>query len=326
MVMSPEGLPLAMELASLGARLSAFFADMLIIGFSVLAVYLLFFSSRVFFFDIALSLSRLFSFCAFNFYFIYFELAWRGRTPGKALAGIRVVSRGGGELSPASIVARNLTRLLELVIPLMFITAMGQGFFSQDFSALCFAWIIAGTLLPFLSRDRLRLGDLIGGTLVISMPKRLLAPDLARAQDDGPKAAFSFSPEQLAVYGYHELQALEDILRRAEGLPIPKGSPIPGLGVAAARIRERVGYEGEIPPGLERRFLIDFYAAQRAGLERAILFGFQKWNQYLSLISTSALAAGQRPEPIRVPPPMEAPAAAPSPEPAGTDASEAQAR
>lgn len=301
--MSPEGLPLAMRLAPLGARISAFVLDMLLMAISIAFTdYLL--TLTFFSFHVSWSLAKLLSFAVFNLYFVYFELAWRGRTPGKALAGIRVVSRGGGELSPAAIVARNLTRLIELLIPLMFLMAMGQGLMAKDLSAICFGWIIVGTALPLFNRDRLRLGDLIGGTVVISMPRMILTPDLAVAQGGAPGGeAFAFTPEQLAIYGYHELQILEDILRRADGLPIPRGDPVPGLEVAAARIRERVGYADEIPPGLERRFLADFYVAQRAVLERALLFGFQKWNQYLHLISASALAAGRRPEPIRIPRP-----------------------
>ena len=48
-----------------------------------------------------------------NLYFIHFELAWQGSTPGKYFTGLRVIERHGGELTPAAIVARNLTREVE---------------------------------------------------------------------------------------------------------------------------------------------------------------------------------------------------------------------
>ena len=53
-----------------------------------------------------------------NLYFIHFELSWHGATPGKRIVGIRVVDRRGGPLLPAAVIARNLTREIEIFIPL----------------------------------------------------------------------------------------------------------------------------------------------------------------------------------------------------------------
>ena len=53
-----------------------------------------------------------------NLYFIHFELSWRGATPGKRIVGIRVIDRRGGPLLPAAVIARNLTREVEIFIPL----------------------------------------------------------------------------------------------------------------------------------------------------------------------------------------------------------------
>jgi uncharacterized RDD family membrane protein YckC len=270
---------------------------MSIIYLAISIVYILLYSSD-FSEEVSFSVASLLSFIVFNFYFIYFELAWRGRTPGKALNGLMVINRNGDELTPTSIVARNLTRLVELYLPLFFLVSAINGLSSGDYSWLFFIWAMVGSLLPLLTRDALRLGDLIGGTVVITRPSQVLAEDLSEATPDpsAPSAAFVFTPDQLAVYGYFELSILEDILRRAEELPLPKGTPINGLNILAQKIKTRINFfQAPVEPGHEQQFLFDFYTAQRAVLERALLFGQQKWNQYLDKISISALAAGYRP-------------------------------
>jgi uncharacterized RDD family membrane protein YckC len=292
-VVSPEGLPLAMSLASVNARISAFFLDLTIIILAIIVIQLVTYTSG-FSFQSAYSISSLLAFIIFNGYFIYFELAWKGRTPGKALIGTIVVNRHGGELTPTAIVARNLTRLLEFYVPLYFLISVPFGIISGDYSWFFMIWALIVTLLPLLTKDRLRLGDYIGGTLVIVKPKQVLAEDLSKSRQDHTQT-FNFTSEQLAIYGYLELRILEDFLRRADELPMPKGSSLTGLWVVALKIKNRLGYSEPIPPGLERRFLTDFYTAQRAVLERALLFGQQKWNQYLGYISVSAVAAGQLP-------------------------------
>jgi uncharacterized RDD family membrane protein YckC len=266
---------------------------MVIIYLAIGMIYNIF-SSSGFSSQSAYSISSLIAFVIFNGYFIYFELAWKGRTPGKALSGTMVVNRHGGELTPTAIVARNLTRQLEFYIPLYFLVSIPFGFLSGDYSAILFAWILVVSLLPLFSKDRLRLGDYIGGTLVIMKPKQVLSEDLSKASQKTTQT-FSFTPEQLAIYGYLELRILEDFIRRADELPMPKGTNLNGLNVVAHKIKTRLGYAEPIPPGQERRFLNDFYTAQRGVLERALLFGQQKWNQYLGYISVSAAAAGQLP-------------------------------
>ncbi|MDR2386813.1 MAG: RDD family protein [Deltaproteobacteria bacterium] len=293
MIVSPEGLALSMNLASAGSRLSAFLLDISFIYLSIILIYTIF-SNSGFSNESAYSLASLFAFIIFNGYFIYFELAWKGRTPGKALCGTMVVNRHGGELTPTAIVARNLTRQLEFYIPLFFLVSIPMGLINGNLSWIFFAWILVVSFLPVLTKDRLRLGDYIGGTLVIMKPQQVLAEDLSKASDKTSQT-FNFTPEQLAIYGYLELRILEDFLRRADQLPMPKGTNLNGLNLVAQKIKNRLGYSQPIPAGLERRFLIDFYTAQRAVLERALLFGQQKWNQYLGYISVSAAAAGQLP-------------------------------
>lgn len=303
-IVSPEGLPLSMILAGRDARVTGFFVDMTLILLAMSCAFTIMFASD-FDTDVAYSIASLLAFIIFNFYFIYFELAWRGRTPGKVVVGTMVVNRNGGELTPTAIVARNLTRQIEFYLPLIFFFSALSGSAQNDYSWVFFVWVFVGAILPIVTRDRLRLGDSIGGTLVVVKPRQVLFEDLSQANSLTGQT-FAFTPEQLAIYGYSELRLLEDMLRRANELPFPKGEPLEGLNVAAEKIRARIGLVDPIPPGLERQFLKEFYTAQRAVLERALLFGRQKWNQHVGYISVSAAAAGYLP-PSALPGPPSGP-------------------
>ncbi|MDR1134174.1 MAG: RDD family protein [Synergistaceae bacterium] len=276
-IVSPEGVELTVRLASRGERMAAFALDMVFMIAAIVALYIiavLLFFARV---NIAVGLTLIFflSFVIRNMYFLHFELAWQGRTPGKKICGIRVISRKGGELKPSSIIARNLMREVEFFLP----AALAIGLRSEmgGWSALMtFGWSIGVTALPFFNRDRLRAGDFLGGTMVIMMPKRALLKDLSlqTSQTSGAaaeNARYSFTQEQLAVYGSFELQVLEECLRRPQTAETDKL-----LGSICAKILRKIGYADTLPPHEIRRFLGDFYSAQRGTLERGQLFGHFK--------------------------------------------------
>jgi hypothetical protein len=210
-------------------------------------------------------------------YFLHFELAWQGRTPGKKICGIRVISRNGGELKPSSIIARNLMREVEFFLPAALAFSLDSE--TSGWSTLfAFGWSIGVTALPFFNRDRLRAGDFLGGTMVVMMPKRALlkdlslqAPQTADPDKNTENARYSFTREQLAVYGSFELQVLEECLRRPQTAETDKL-----LDGICAKILRKIGYADAIPPNETRRFLGDFYSAQRGALERGQLFGHFK--------------------------------------------------
>src|SRR5262249_32832383 len=190
-----------------------------------------------------------------NLYFVWFELAWRGATPGKRLVGLRVIDRAGGPLLPSALVARNLTREIETFIPLgVLLTAGGAA----DWWTLAVAlWMLFFAALPLINRDRMRGGDLIAGTLVISLPKRVLSNDLVER-----KARFSFTDQQLRAYGAFELQVLEELLRR----PVtPQSMPL--LNEVCDKICRKIGATMPVPADV-MPFLREFYTAERAYLER----------------------------------------------------------
>lgn len=270
-LVSPEGVPMDIVVAGNGERLTAFLIDLaILIGFVVITYFI----ANLFLFAgsagaVLATLMMFIWFLVRNFYFSYFEMAWQGRTPGKKAVGLRVINREGGELTPSAIIARNLTREIEFFLPLSLFFAL-----DSDMSILkqltLLGWVVAIASLPLWSREHLRAGDLIGGTQVIVMPKRVLLGDLTQPSRFGLRreAAYVFSHEQLAIYGAFELQVLEEFLRRPATLETDQL-----LRDVCAKICKKIGWEGEIPRHEERRFLTDFYAAERAELERGKLYG-----------------------------------------------------
>jgi uncharacterized RDD family membrane protein YckC len=91
-------------------------------------------------------------------YFLVFELAWNGQTPGKALAGTRVVRLDGQPAGFLETAVRNLVRFVDF-LP----TAYAAGFVTM----LCNA------------RSR-RLGDYAAGTLVVREGSALTLAGLGR--------------------------------------------------------------------------------------------------------------------------------------------------
>ena len=275
-LVSPEGVPLDSQIASHGERLTAVLLDM---AFMLAAVYCLYLIFRISLFSsanspVAMTLILFLAFIVRTLYFLHFELAWQGRTPGKKICGLRVINRQGGELTPSAIIARNLTREVEIFLPLsLFLNLDPGGGAWRQLTLL--GWTAAITALPLFNRNHLRAGDLIGGTQVISMPKRVLLEDLTfdrpQSSQSDVTRNYVFTPEQLAVYGAFELQVLEEFLRR----PITAETDHL-LKEVCRKICRKTNWKEMIPPQDVRRFLNDFYTAQRANLERGQLFGHFK--------------------------------------------------
>jgi uncharacterized RDD family membrane protein YckC len=99
-------------------------------------------------------------------YYIGFELAWNGQTPGKRLLGIRVTGDGGVPVTPAQVVIRNLVRLIDVQ----------------------FAYAV-GLIAMFASREEKRLGDLAAGTVVVA--------ERHRPRPAGPRGAATSSGRSL---------------------------------------------------------------------------------------------------------------------------------
>lgn len=265
-IVTPEGVSLSVELADIGERSVAFIIDVV---FWNIAVFLIVFPIsflRVFnlSIEIVTGLILFVGFLVRNLYFLHFEVALRGATPGKRIVGLRVIDRRGGPLLASAVIARNLTREFEIFMPLIVLLSLG-GVDSQSWAQwLSFVWILVIGAIPFINRDRMRGGDLIAGTIVVSLPRQALLGDLAQNAFQ-----FNFEDRQLRAYGNYELQVLEEILRNAG-----KASYSPDtLRQVGDKIRHKIGWREPVAPEHEERFLRDFYTAQRAFLEREQLFG-----------------------------------------------------
>jgi uncharacterized RDD family membrane protein YckC len=262
-IVTPEGVKLNLELASIGERAAAFFIDLALITAAVIILSL---SVRIIagvglHARLAVAIVALIAFLVRTLYFVRFELAWQGSTPGKRAIGLRVIDRNGGPLEPSAVITRNIMREVETFLPLgalLAVNAPGTGWEKLGFTL----WLLLLAAVPFVAPQRQRIGDFLAGTAVIAVPKRVLAPDLATASSD-----FSFTERQLSSYGAFELQVLEEVLRRPPG-----GETVKLYRDIATRICRRI--DAPVPDETNsHRFLVAFYAAQRAHLERGQLFG-----------------------------------------------------
>ena len=170
--------------------------------------------------------------------------------------------------------ARNLTRDLEVFLPLTLVfhpqalvpSAPGWAGF------LAGLWLFVFLFLPLFNRDRLRVGDLVGGTRVVVAPKATLLEDVGVEASGGPsgepgRQRHTFTAEQLEHYGNFELQVLEDLLRREHDVDIET------LQAVCDKIKRRIRWPRAQWKVDTPRFLRDFYTAQRARLEHGMLFG-----------------------------------------------------
>ncbi len=274
-VVTPEGVPIRFAVALAGDRLGAFVLDLLAIGVLVTALALplgVLAARGLLDGDLVLAIAILAIFLVRTFYFAFFELSWQGQTPGKRRLRLRAVDARGGPLTAEAIVARNLTRELELFLPIAAIFAPDALFPGAPGWARLAAvvWMLLLGFLPLANRDRLRIGDLVAGTVVVRTPDALLLEDLAVTR---AREAFPFTDAQLDAYGVYELQVLEQVLR---------GRGQAGHGEAvrtvAEKVREKIGWSG--PAGEDAPFLEAFYAALRGRLERRLLFGRRRADKH----------------------------------------------
>jgi uncharacterized RDD family membrane protein YckC len=267
-IVTPEGVVVFVRLAGVGERASALTIDLAILFAALIVIAI---SSRLAGGYLGRVGGILLLFVMRSFYFTGFELAWNGRTPGKRMTSLRVVNRRGGPLAPASVIARNLMREVELFIPLS-IAFAGTAIVDGPWTWLATAiWVGVLAALPLFNRDRLRAGDIVAGTWVVVEPRPVLLHDLTEARSGPARASeetYRFTELQLAVYGVKELQVLEEVLRSSGK---EQGEILRDV---AQRIAHKIGYTLANPPDQDAtRFLEAFYAAQRRRLETELAFG-----------------------------------------------------
>ena len=271
-LVTPEGVDLGVEIATGGARLGAFILDMLMMAggmilLTVLVGAALAASGRkapdgveiIWFFGI---------FLLENFWFTGWEMQARAATPGKRIMKIRVAMRSGGQLTADAIFVRNAMRQMEVFVPLglLFTGAMEYGGWGWLAGMI---WCGIFLLFPLFNRDRLRAGDLVGGTWVVEAPQVRLAPDLAAGSGE-KLARHAFTNAQLDAYGVMELQVLEDVLRKMDRKT---------MNAVAVRIRAKIAWIAAADE-TDFDFLSAYYAGLRQRLEQRLLFGHRRRDKF----------------------------------------------
>lgn len=195
-VTTPEGVQVSVSVAGVGARFLARLLDTLIQFGAIIALLIVAGVAGGNGFAAALLIVG-FSVILFG-YDLIFEPLMKGRTPGKAAAGIRVVDLDGGPVSFLRSAVRNVVRLV-------------------DFLPFAYG---AGLVTMVATQHTQRLGDLAAGTLVVrdratsEIEMRARSP---HATPTVPLAAVSHWDVTLVTA--HDLATIRHFLDRRVSLP-----------------------------------------------------------------------------------------------------------
>lgn len=204
---TPEQIALEIPIAGIGSRFLAMAVDtllqfliylvvilLLVFGAPALGGRLVHLPSAILAFLPAVAI--LASFCIYWGYFALFEIAWKGQTPGKRAAGIRVIREDGRPIDATAAILRNLVRAIDFL----------PGLYA------------AGITCMILNRHSRRLGDLVAGTVVVHdrPPARIDAEWTATPAAAGVAAGASgtSSRPELARVTDAELVLIETYLQR----------------------------------------------------------------------------------------------------------------
>ncbi len=270
---TPEGVDLRLHIGDAGQRAGAFLLDAAIIvavlvALTVAASFAAT-SAGAAGYETTAIVWLLGFFVLRNFYFTAFELSAAAATPGKRLLGLRVAARDGGRLRAEAVFARNAMRELEVFLPLsVLFQRAGEGGSDSWMYLLAFAWCSVFVFFPLFNRDRLRIGDLVGGTWVVRTPRRKLARDMA--DDAAARPVYAFSRDQVDAYGAHELHVLESVLRMRDRKT---------MRAVAERIAARIDFPAADILS-DQDFLAAYYAALRGRLEQRLLMGVRRRDKH----------------------------------------------
>jgi uncharacterized RDD family membrane protein YckC len=113
-----------------------------------------------------IAIGSLIIFALWNGYFLFFEATRNGQTPGKKSIGIRVIRDSGHPVDFRSALLRNIMRTIDMLPG-----SYGVGFVSV-----------------FVSSQYRRLGDYVGGTLVVRMQHKGYMPPMHLSQGAAPES------------------------------------------------------------------------------------------------------------------------------------------
>lgn len=226
LIATPENIEIEYELAGVGSRLIANLADSLYQLMAFLAAGIVFFCIGLllslsgalwvhrltdFFGSILAAVGVIAFFLIMWGYFIYFEIAWNGQTPGKRQFGMRVIRDAGYPVTPFAVITRNLLRVVD-GIPLLTLPLVIYGL--SDHSSLVAALgglsILVALCFMLGSARYQRLGDFVAGTMVVKQR----APRVPTLEALAPPPRVL--PEHLAPF------ALADIGRHVYEMTVPE--------------------------------------------------------------------------------------------------------
>jgi len=235
-IATPEGVDLSLTLAGVGSRFAAAFIDLIIEIGLIVAVA----TAAGILAEVASgwggAMVALLSFVIVVGYDVFFEVLHSGRTPGKQMNGLRVVQTGGEPVTFVPSAIRNVLRIVDF-LPTMYLT---------------------GIVAIFVTRRNQRIGDLVGGTLVVrerfaaATARSLPAP--ARAFD--APAGVTLDTSALSV---EELAAVRHYLDRRYSIDGQARARI--AGSLLARLEPKIA---GVPDGLSGERLLEAIAASRA--------------------------------------------------------------
>ncbi|HLZ43221.1 MAG TPA: RDD family protein [Candidatus Sulfotelmatobacter sp.] len=169
---TPEQIALELPLAGVGSRFLAIAIDTLIQFALYLIVGLVFIFTLPVGSSVLSFLPRLVGpamaifilFAIYWGYFAVFETLWKGQTPGKRYAGIRVIKESGRPINAFEAIGRNLMRAVDGM----------PGIYG------------VGLVVMMLNRQNRRLGDFVAGTVVVhEKPTEEIRPTWNTATAEG---------------------------------------------------------------------------------------------------------------------------------------------
>lgn len=205
---TPENVTFGYAVAGIGSRFLAALIDSLIILVMQIFVQISMFALLNTIADLSLdSDSQTLAWAAAIFglvgfallwgYYIFFELAWNGQSPGKRWAGLRVIRADGTPIALSESIIRNLVRLV-------------------DFLPLAYG---VGVVAMFIDSRSRRLGDLAAGTLVVRDKAEMTLSSLGMAQQSlkwnvSAQILEALQPLPIKRLSGQDLQMAEEFLRR----------------------------------------------------------------------------------------------------------------
>ena len=188
-------------------------------------------------------------------YFTLFEAFWNGRTPGKRVAGIRVIQSSGRAIGLIESMARNFIRYVDQ-IPFFY---------------------AVGVITMFATRQHQRLGDLAAGTLVVrdraqetplwgdSGTRTFTAPTFSTGTAvPEPPAAFVLPASGIAKLSAADLEVMEGFFARRLDLSLATRQTLAER--IAAAIQAKSGLQQ--PDGASTETFLEVAARQLRDLAR----------------------------------------------------------